>query len=237
MSTAIVVDCRSRDLQVFSASVTQTVIHGLVIRKAADLGCLRDFAGGNIPHTVILLGSYAAQSSAGFVSVLRPAQHHERFLVGAAGLGWEKRDPLTWGTARRCGDALRPLTDRSGGHLRCTVMESGCSLAKIGGEQKKIMSNTATAAAALAGFRIRAVMRGEVIVAEGQSDRVSGWAFRPTIPSNGLGEDFPPEHREDVFAGVVVTPARGDPPAVKRVRKPPPPATPPSGDFVEVRED
>jgi hypothetical protein len=238
MSTAIVVDCRSRDLNVFSASVTETVARGLVLRRAADLGRLSDLSGeGNIPHTVILLGSYAAQSSAGFTAVLRPAQHYDRWVAGGAGLGWHSYDDQAGHVVRR-GDGLRAITDREAKTLRCTVISGGCSLVKIGGQGN---SNVATAEAAMAGLRLRAEMRGEVIVAEGQSDRMSGWAFKAVVSSNGLGNTFPPEHREEIFAGILATPVPSDRPAVRRVRRvapPTPPATADGGDeFVEDRKD
>lgn len=187
---AIVVDCRSRDLQVYAASVTEATDRGLVLRKAADLGNLGELSGGEISQTVIILGGYSAQSSGGFVTVAKPEGFHDRFLTGAAGLGWGI------GEGRK-GDALRPMTDRHGKKFSLTVIIGGCSLTKISGHKN---SNLATAYAAFAGLQLRAQMRGEVIVLEGQSDYTLGWAFKPVQSQNGLGGEFPPEHRGDVFA-------------------------------------
>lgn len=231
MSTAIIVDCRSRDLQVFSASVTETEKRGLVLRKATDIGRLADLKG-EISYTVIILGSYAAQSSAGFVEVVRPAHHYPRHLAGGAGLGWDGHDAE--GCPCRKGDTLRPITTRDGGHHVATVLSGGCSLTKVGGQGN---SNVATAGAALAGLKLRAEMRGEIIVAEGQSDHVSGWAFKPKILGNGLGNDFPAEHRPEVFDGSprAVLPALGPKgPAIKRVRRSAPLPPPVDDEFVEV---
>lgn len=198
MSTAIVVDCRTRGISVFAASVTEAADRGLVLRKAADIGRLADL-GGEIPHTVIILGAYSAQSSAGFTVVVRPTHHYPRHLAGGAGLGWDGHDAE--GRPCRKGDALRPITTRDGGHHVATVLSGGCSLTKVGGQGN---SNHATADAAVAGLQLRAAMLGEVVVIEGQSDFVSGWAFKPTVPGNGLGGEFPAEHRPEVFA--VATP-------------------------------
>ena len=187
---AIVVDCRSRDLQVFAASVTEAADRGLVLRKAADLGGLGELSGGEIPQTVILLGGYAAQSSAGFAEVVRPDHFYQRFLTGAAGFGWGTGDG-------RRGDALRPMTNRRGEKISVTVIVGGCSLTKVGGHRN---SNTATAYAAFAGLKLRAQMRGEIIALEGQSDYTTSWPFNPTQPQNGLGGEFPAEHRGDIFA-------------------------------------
>jgi hypothetical protein len=187
MSMALVVDCRSRDLRVFFASVTEAANRGLVLRFGADLGRLEDLSGGEIPQDVIVLGSYAARGSAGFARVERPVGYHARWMAGGAGLDREERD------------GLRPMFARVGGTIPAVVIVGGCELAKVSTHQN---SNPATAAAAVAGLRLRAEMRGEVVVLEGQSDVVRGWAFKPTLPQNGLGGKFPAEHRQDVFAGM-----------------------------------
>jgi hypothetical protein len=189
METAIIVDCRSRDLEVFSASITEAPDHGIVIRKAADLGPLKELSGGEIPQTVILLGSYAAQSSSGFTHVALPRGYYRRFLTGAAGLGWDSKNG-------RRGDALRPINDRAGEKFSLVVISGGCSMTPLGGNKN---SNPSTASAAVEGFTLRAAMRGEVVLIEGQSDYVKGWVFKPIRAQNGLGDTFPPEHRGEMF--------------------------------------
>lgn len=189
MSIAMVIDCRSRNLQMFSASVT-TLKNGLIIlRKAAELGSLYEMPEGEIPQTVMFLGDYTAQSSAGFIKVARPSNWFACILAGACGLGWNSPDG-------RRGDALRPIKNRQGGRFSLVVIEGGCTMTRVGVHQN---SNRATAAAAVAGMEFRAEMREEIVLIEGQSDAVLGWAFKPNQEQCGMGGEFPPEHRVDVF--------------------------------------
>lgn len=191
-TVAIVVDCRTRELEVFSASVTQAANGGIVLRKAAGLGTLSDMKEGDyIPYTIMFLGKYSAQSSEGFVEVFTPQNHHTRFLEGGAGLGW-----LSAGC--RKGDCLRPVTDRRGEKFSLTVVEGGCVMTKV---TTHTNSNKETAHAALLGLRLRSEMTGELVLVEGQSDTTQGWTFRFNRKQNGLRTSFPAEHRQDVFDG------------------------------------
>ena len=197
-TTALVIDCRSRDLQTFTASVTEAADKGLVLRKAAELGRLKDLSGAEIPQTIILLGDYVAQSSAGFTRTYLPKYYYRRFLSGGSGFGWEKE-------GKRKGDALRRIRGYNGEQIPVVVIH-GAVMVPIEDHKN---SNVATADAALAGLELRASLRKEVVLAEGQSDYVRGWAFKPITNSRGIGGDFPPEHQVGIFPAPAATPAPG----------------------------
>lgn len=219
VSTTIVFDLRSREMGAFTASITQLPSGKLVIRKATELGCLKDFPDGELELPVLLLGAYSAQSSAGFSGAIAPEYYAGKYvLAGGCGLGWGQADPTT---EKRKGDALRPLTNKQGEEFPLLYIPEP-TLRKIKGASN---SNVATADAAVAGFRLLARMRKEVLIEEGQSDYADAWSLRPKL-GEGFRPEFPAEHRPDIFREAVASPEE----------KGPPPIVNPNDEFVEVDE-
>lgn len=191
-STAIVFDLRTRELEAFTASVTQLPSGKLVIRKATELGRLKDLPNMELGLPVILLGTYRAQTSEGFAGVCDPEEFSGRYtLAGGCGLGWGPADSET---GKQKGEALRPMTDKEGTLFPLWyIPEATLQKMNVAGN-----SNTATADAALSGFSLLARMRKEVLITEGQSDWVNAWSLKSKKGSAARAE-FPPEHRLDVF--------------------------------------
>jgi len=198
VSTVLVVDLRSRKIDAFTASVTQLPSGRLVLRKATDLGCLADLPDGPVGLDVMTLGGYSAQSSGGFSEVIAPEYYAGGYeLAGGCGFGYGAPDPVT---GKKKGDALRPMTNKRGaGHPLIFVPEP--TLRKVGGAKN---SNPATATAGVAGLQLLARMRGEVVVAEGQSDWARAWALRPKPGAEH--PIFPAEHRPEIFGEAQASP-------------------------------
>lgn len=178
--TILTIDTRTRELKVASVSVTKTEM-GLVLRKGAEIGCLKDVCAGLVgkDYWYLILGSgYQAQSSAGFVRLMVESFFDSTpAIVGACGFG---RTPTE-------GNSLRATSFSWKGKL---------VFGKIRKLDLRIESNVAATAAAIEGLKILARVPGQNVIVEGQSDRLSAWAIsasKAEIP------EFPLEHRAEMF--------------------------------------
>lgn len=199
VSTALVFDLRSREMEAFTASITQLPSGRLVIRKAAEICCLKDLPDGEIGLPVLIMGSYTAQSSCGYSGAVAPEYYAGQFiLAGGLGLGYGVVDPET---GKKKGGTLRPVTNKKGEHFSLFYVPEP-TLRKVKGHSN---SNTATAAAAVAGFKLLARMRKEVIVEEGQSDYADAWSLKPKEGAE-LRPKFPEEHRPEIFGEAQASP-------------------------------
>ncbi len=227
-TTFLVIDARTRDLAVYTASVTSVpaLSGGLVLRKGVELGRLHDLVkpdqtgrrpdswnpgGQSFEFPILVMGSYSAQSSAGFSSwTARSARGQTGptpvVIVGEAGFGQpDYANPSKpWK-----GDCLRPRWAVAG-----VVFPVGTQLVAVATHRN---SNCATTDASRAGVELRGQLLGRSTLIEGQSDSVSGWEFvfpvavqanaawgvaaapAPTVDLAAL----PEEHRVETF-----TPAR-----------------------------
>ena len=185
MTSMLVIDTTSRSLAVFTANVSNAPA-GLVIRPGLELPGLGHFlrtADWRSPKItglpVLLIGDgYQAQSSAGFVSV-----------TGA--IPWEKTPIVGW------------LGDRG---LRTVKPIEARLLQPVRMLKDKTFSNSisGTAQAVLDGLPLLAAADpSAVLIAEGQSDRVSVYRLLPVMPEkriwNFSRETLEKEHREDLF--------------------------------------
>jgi len=202
VSTVLVIDLRSRVMEAFTASVTQLPSGRLVIRKGAEIGPLKDFPDGELGFPVLTLGAYSAQSSCGFSGAIAPEYYAGQFvLAGGLGLGYGVVDPVT---NKQKGDALRPLTNKKGESFSLTYVPEP-TLRKLKGNSN---SNFATANAAVAGFRLLARLRQEVVIEEGQSDHANAWSLKPKRGAD-FHPQFPAEHRPEIFGEASVSPMEG----------------------------
>lgn len=85
MNTAIIIDCRTRELEVSMASVTKIKNGGLVLRKAMTIGGIKSLNGQEMKLPIILFGEYQAMSSAGFVRIIGVNKFSSAIVVGG---GW-----------------------------------------------------------------------------------------------------------------------------------------------------
>lgn len=187
MSTALVIDARTREQKTFTASVAAVGgnQHFITIRHGAAIGSAMEvFAEGSVTTLpVVTLGDYSAQSSAGFSRPISTGPDSSRVgrvrVIGGSGFG---RHPE--GGLRVYG---RPIY----GYL----VPAGASVRQIkpghGG------SNPATANATFAGLELLGAMPGNLILAEGQSDYVRGLVF--TVPEKATLPEWPPEHQTEHF--------------------------------------
>lgn len=223
-STALVIDLRSRELEAFTASITSLPSGRLVVRKATELGRLKDLPDGELGLPVLVLGAYSAQSSCGFSEVFTPefaSGHHK--MAGGCGLGYMSRHPET-GIPMRKGDALRSLTNKKGEDFSLWYIPEPM-LRKLKGAGN---SNVATADAAIAGHKLFARMHKEFVIVEGQSDWANAWSLKPK-KEGVFRPEFPVEHRPEVFRETIVSPEEGGGTISL-------PVVDPNDEFVEVDE-
>jgi len=221
----ICIDCRSRNLAVFSASVTRAQADNeqqLVVRHALDMGYLGELlesteqqeyiSGGHVvvgeyrkvrrffsKLPVLLLGSFQAKSSQGFVDVLfgnrafvemagsqRVAFNDHRKVLVVGGLG----RPFGKGGLKVLSNPIEGVLIE--GPIEVSLPEGAGNL------------NEATAAAACAGAELLAsVSFSSVFVIEGQSNYSTVYRFSSRRKKPEIGgkmySTFPPEHREEMF--------------------------------------
>lgn len=182
MTTMLVVDTTTRELDAWTASVTRAQA-GFVIRLGAEVGTLESLTErcGSVNMPVLLVGDgYQARSSAGFVSVL---DNH-----------WRAVD---------CPPVIAVLNPDKGFRVRpqaARLLPGGT----VWFEKVHTFSNSnpASAEAAIEGIKLMSSMNpDDTFVVEGQSDRL--WACRihssdRDAPSVSV-TDISPEHRVDQF--------------------------------------
>lgn len=182
-----VIDARSRERELVTASATRLPNNAfaLVLRKGVDVGSVEALCGQAVKHPILIIGSYQARSSAGFVTPVGAGVYNSVIWVGGAGFGFTDED------GRRKGDALRPF----GRPLKAALVNAGARVEKV---QTPFTSNPATAEAAFEGLRLRALaQRRLTFLVEGQSDYITATSFEEP---EGAESDFPAEHREDIFS-------------------------------------
>ncbi len=213
ITSALVVDCRSRNLVAFVASVTEAQEGNplqLVLRHALDIGTFDSLLASSEAEVygdgrtrtrrqfraempVLLIGEYGARSSAGHVTVVAPgswgyggdeANDGHRKVVVVGGLG----GPLSK-------KGLRVL----GVPIAGTLVRGPVVIEELPGAGN---SNCASADAAMAGVRLLAGMdRKSVFLTEGQSDTTLVVRLR-SAAETGSATRFPTEHRSEMFTRV-----------------------------------
>jgi len=204
---AFVVDARTRNLKTFVASVTKTQHdpYQLVLRHALDIGKLRDLMNEAAAEVylgcgetkrikrfkaempVIIMGEYAALSSAGYSTVYSSKScdearygHRKVLIVGGLGPQFGKK-------------GLRIL----GVPIVGTLIRGPVEIEELAGAGN---SNCASAEAALAGVKMLAnIDRKSVFLVEGQSDYTYVVRLR-SVAEDGMTTDFPAEHRAEMFS-------------------------------------
>lgn len=191
-STVIVIDARSRERNVFTASATQLPgMSAIVLRKGAAVGKVETLHGQTAEYPILVVGSYAARSSAGHVTPIGVENFDSVVWVGGAGFGFTEHGED--GKAVHKGYGLRPF----GWPLEATLIPAG---ARVSAVETHRNSNPATADAAFAGLRLQAKANPRLLVlVEGQSDYTSATAIE--VPENAEAPEFQEEHRaEDLFS-------------------------------------
>lgn len=179
------IDCTDRQILLWSAAMTISEI-GLVIRKSVQVGQVALIEHLKLDAPLLLIGSYQAQSSCGFVNVLAYSAPTIP-IAGGIGFGWGFEGD-------RRGDALRVFSVPE----KAFLLEEGACISPVPGRG---CSNPAIADAAMAGLRMRQRLSGDIIIAEGQSDYVSGIQIsgRNVIHLSEFSGEIPEEHRTDMF--------------------------------------
>jgi len=204
---ALVIDGRTRKLQAFVASVTKAQDdnpYQIVLRHALDMGHIQDilnptesdvYLGGGetkklkrftADMPVILMGEYAARSSAGHVAIHSADSwdesrdgHRKVLIVGGLGPNFGKK-------------GLRVL----GLPITATLVRGPVEIEELAGAGN---SNCASADAAWAGVKLLASTdRKSVFLVEGQSDYTYVVRLRSTATEGAT--EFPAEHREEMFS-------------------------------------
>ncbi len=188
-NTTLLVDLTSRNLPISTVAVTRLETGEIVLRKGVTVCGMHDICKQNIDCPIILMGDYQAISSAGFVSIVGDgAKSQQIHIAGGAGFEWASRYGMI-------GGGLRPFRYRPvGGRGYDGVILPSARIEQI--ETHDRNSNPRTAEAVVAGAQMIADLTGDIIILEGQSDRVVAWKLSTrggTIPI------YPPEHREDIF--------------------------------------
>jgi len=196
MATIIVIDARSRERNCFVASATKLPNNpaALVLRKAGgNIGTVEKLHGQAVEHPILVVGSYQAQSSAGYTSQLCSGDvFREVIWVGGAGFGFSSYDEDTGKKIHR-GYGLRPF----GYPLSGTLIPAG---ARIENVETHSNSNPETADAAYTALDLMVGMNPNLfLLAEGQSDYTSATSFE--VPEDAVEPEFGDEHRaEDIFS-------------------------------------
>jgi len=197
---ALFIDTFSRDLEVFTVSVTKVADRGLVLRYGAKVGNLWQLTEGgaygvfrneDMPVIVATRG-YAAQSSGGFVEVLADFRGEgtrlRTHVIGLQGMPFQKRKGLSV-----MSNPMEVLVLRPGTNI---VMLDTHARRKPG---EGWHSNPATANAAIQGIKLRSAIRpNSVFVLEGQSDYAQAWEL--TAEHEAYAEPFTPDFPEEFRA-------------------------------------
>ncbi|MAG44957.1 hypothetical protein CL633_03665 [bacterium] len=203
--TALFVDSFTREIPVYTVSVTEIPETGLVLRLGAHVGNLWQltaennfFENSELPVIVATRG-YSAQSSAGHVKVL--ADYHgeqtriRTHVVGIHGFHWMNKKSL-----RALGNPMEILVLRPGTNIRSVHTHAG----RGSGPYPAWHSNPATADAAAMALEILSEIRpSSVFIAEGQSDYVQAWELSAQWDQYRDNPEFciefPAEHRAEMF--------------------------------------
>jgi len=210
MNTAIFIDTFSRQLEVFTVSVTKVADKGLVLRYGTKVGNLWQLTEGaydgvfrneDMPVIVATRG-YAAQSSGGFVEVLADFRGEgtrlRTHVIGLQGMPFQKRKGLC---------VLRSP-------MEVLVLRPGTNIVRLDTHARRKSgegwhSNPATAAAARKGIELRAKIRpNSVFIVEGQSDYAQAWelvAEAEEAYTEPFAPDFPEEFRAERFTAGAAT--------------------------------
>jgi len=205
------IDTFSRELEVFTVSVTKVADIGLVLRYGTKVGNLWQLTEGaygvfrneDMPVIVATRG-YQAKTTAGFVEVVADYRGDNTrvrtYVIGIQGMPFQKRKGLC---------VLR-------NPMEVLVLRPGTNIVMLDTHARRKPgegwhSNPATAAAARKGIELRAKIRpNSVFIVEGQSDYAQAWEFclerdyeedyqKPFIP------EFPEEFRAERFTAGAAT--------------------------------
>ena len=180
----LVIDTSTRDLSMYTCAATQLQDGRIVLRKGADIQPIHKIDEWTTGYAILVLGSYQAQSSAGFTEVYA-WNLNWREVAGGIGFTWENSTGIH-------GKALRRF--RKGVHG--VLIPNGGKISRLNTNDQN--SNTRTAEAAMLGLQMGGIGEDNVLIIEGQSDYVKAWSITH-IPSKTEQIKFPPEHREDIF--------------------------------------
>jgi hypothetical protein len=193
LNTALVIDGRTRQLSAFVASVTQAQSDDycqLVLRHALAV----DFANlpGSRPEMpVILMGEYAARSSAGVVAVRTAANTN---LLWSEEENGYRKVLVVGGLGPAFGQGgLRVLNVP----ISATLVRGPVEIEKVAGAGN---SNCATADATWSAVNfLVSTDHKAVFLVEGQSDYTYVVRFR-SAGEEGDSTEFPAEHRAEMFS-------------------------------------
>jgi hypothetical protein len=185
-TTVIVVDARSREQLVFTASATTIFKTGIILRKGVDVGNVRNICGQIVEHPILVVGSYTAKVSAGYTCQIGIENFDSKIWIGGAGFGVEDD------AGKKHGFGLRPF----GWPILATLIPAGAQIESV---ETHGNSNCATANAAFTGLCLQVKANPNIfILVEGQSDYTSATRF--IIPSDAVLPEFSEEHRLDIFS-------------------------------------
>jgi len=168
----VVIDARSRDLVMFTASGS-VLNGGIILRKGIELGHL-----ASMQHQVklsgdwlLFMGQYQAKSSAGFTELVAPFAKDGVSVLGGTNFGHEVCDQN--GKYMRVGDTLRLFTNPVPSTL-FDISNKGEFFVRYSA-QGNLNSDTSEAAYAIASKFFS--MSGITALFEGQSNYVQTWVF------------------------------------------------------------
>lgn len=218
-NTILVVDARTRYIEIFMASVTKLEdMEALVFRKAGpDLGSVFGFQEMTIDLPIFVFGNYQARSSDGFTEYFYDKNSpviKKATWVGGVGFGYPNpnyKDPeiltaiqgalldssdefvskIDPHQPKMLGEGLRPF----GKILSGIVIPAGATIRPVETHKN---SNCATCDAAIAALNMSTKIFGHIYVMEGQSDCVE--AIEIVLPEEAKAAEFPVEHRQDYFS-------------------------------------
>lgn len=179
MTTILVIDARTRDLNAFFASATQDAKGDLVLRYASEAKLPEIPVGSTkvLPFPILIMGSFHAQTSAGFTASVGQGGIPAK-VVG--GLG----KPFGRGGLKRL---RKPIAGR--------LLFKGTTMFP---KDENSSSNTASAQAAWEGLKFMVDFEPKSLwLVEGQSDYTRSWKFMN--PEQVEYPAIPDEHQLSVF--------------------------------------
>jgi hypothetical protein len=194
-TTVVVVDARSRERIVFTASATTlaTRPEAVILRRACEVGVVSDLIGTTVDSPILLIGEYRAMSSAGHVTVVGAEKFPPITVIGGMGFGFEVWDETSQ-ASKTVGGALRPFARP----VRGSLIPANALVANF--RHSNHISNVAAEEAAFEGLKLRsrtAAWKYTLCLYEGQSDY--GQVVTFTTDPTAEVPVFPEEHRSEMF--------------------------------------
>ncbi|HEU0085659.1 MAG TPA: hypothetical protein VFQ59_01730 [Candidatus Paceibacterota bacterium] len=185
---ALFVNTLNRMLSVMTVSVTK-VANGIILRYGAEIGMLGDltvsgvFKNLDMPIIIPVTG-YKAQSSSGFVEIVRRDSRLSTHVLGSLSMPFFGQ--------KKCLTVL-PIP------VEVLILDIGTHVKLL---ETHGNSNSGSAFAAEKGIRLKSQIKSEsVFILEGQSDYVCGWELYQNREIERILPNFPEEHRSEMFSG------------------------------------